>query len=131
MYLKFFLRPLRTCASPGWFPFFSVATLTKLERLHRAASRAITGCFAFLFHIPLLFSSAFQNERLLSEQNYNRSSGFKVIFVIGAVDRSVIDLLHHQSGCTEQQCFYLCILCIVFSNHTKQKSSLPRFPNLS
>ena len=37
---KAFLRPLLTYASPGWFPFLSVINITKLERLHRAASRA-------------------------------------------------------------------------------------------
>ena len=41
-----FLRPLLTYASPGWFPFLSVTNITKLERLHRAASRAITGCLS-------------------------------------------------------------------------------------
>ena len=39
---KSFLRPLLTYASPGWFPILSATNLTKLERLHRAASRAIT-----------------------------------------------------------------------------------------
>ena len=48
-----FLRPLFTYASPGWFPFLSVTSFTKLERLHRAASRAITGCLSFS-PIPLL-----------------------------------------------------------------------------
>ena len=43
---KSFLRPLLTCASPGWFPFVSATNITKLERLHRAASRAITGCLS-------------------------------------------------------------------------------------
>ena len=41
---KAFLWPLLCYASPGWFPFPSVTNITKLERLHRAASRAITGC---------------------------------------------------------------------------------------
>ena len=40
---KSFLPPLLTYASPGWFPFLSVTSFTKLERLHRAASRAIPG----------------------------------------------------------------------------------------
>ena len=43
---KSFLRSLLTYASPGWFPFLSVTNVTKLERLHRAASRAITGCLS-------------------------------------------------------------------------------------
>ena len=54
---KSFLRPLLTYASPGWFPFLSATNLTKLERLHRAASRAITGCLSSS-SIPLLLSQA-------------------------------------------------------------------------
>ena len=54
---KAFLRPLLTYASPGWYPFLSVTNLTKLEHLHRAASRAINGCLSFS-PIPLLPSEA-------------------------------------------------------------------------
>ena len=54
---KFFLRSLLTYASPGWFPFLSATNLTKLERLHRAASRAIIGCLSSS-PIPLLLSEA-------------------------------------------------------------------------
>ena len=54
---KSFLRPLLTYASPGWFPFLSVTNIAKLERLHRAASRAITGCLSSS-PIPLLLSEA-------------------------------------------------------------------------
>ena len=43
---KSFLRPLLTSPSPGWFPFLSATNLTKLERLRRAASRAIKGCLS-------------------------------------------------------------------------------------
>ena len=43
---KSFLRYLLTYASPGWFPFLSATNFTKLERLHRAASHAITGCLS-------------------------------------------------------------------------------------
>ena len=43
---KTFLRPLLTYASPEWFPFLSATDITKLERLHQAASRAITGCLS-------------------------------------------------------------------------------------
>ena len=43
---KSFLWPLLTYASTRWFPFLSATTITKLERLHRAASRAITGCLS-------------------------------------------------------------------------------------
>ena len=54
---KFFLRPLLTYAPPGWFPFQSATNFTKLERLHRAASRAITGCVSSS-PIPLLLTEA-------------------------------------------------------------------------
>ena len=54
---KSFLRPLLTYASPGWFPFLSATNLIKLERLHRAASRAITGCLSSS-PISLLLSEA-------------------------------------------------------------------------
>ena len=54
---KSFLRSLLTYASPGWFPFLSVTNITKLERLHRAASRAITGCLSSS-PTPLLPSEA-------------------------------------------------------------------------
>ena len=54
---KSFLRSLLTYASPGWFPFLSDTNFTKLERLHRAASRAITGCLSSS-PIPLLLSEA-------------------------------------------------------------------------
>ena len=54
---KSFLRPLLTCASSGWFPFLSATNSIKLERLHRAASRAITGCLSSS-PIPLLLSEA-------------------------------------------------------------------------
>ena len=50
---KAFLRPLLTYASPGWLPFLSATNFIKLERLHRAASRAITGCLSSS-PIPLL-----------------------------------------------------------------------------
>ena len=54
---KSYLRPLLTYASPGWFPFLSATNLTKLERFHRAASRAITGCLSSS-PIPLLLTEA-------------------------------------------------------------------------
>ena len=54
---KSFLRPLLTYASPGWFLFLSATHITKLERLHRTASRAITGCPSSS-PIPLLLSEA-------------------------------------------------------------------------
>ena len=54
---KAFLRPLPTYAPPEWFPFLSFVNITELERLHRAASRAITGCLSST-PIPLLLSEA-------------------------------------------------------------------------
>ena len=55
--INLFFRLLLTYATPGWFPFLNVTNLTKLERLHLAASRAITGCF-WSSPIPLLISEA-------------------------------------------------------------------------
>ena len=54
---KSFLQLLLTYASPGWFPFLSAANFTKLERLHRAPSHAITGCLSSS-PIPVLLSEA-------------------------------------------------------------------------
>ena len=47
---KALLWPLLTYASPGWFPFLSATNITKLERFHRAANRAI---FSFLWSFPI------------------------------------------------------------------------------
>ena len=52
-----FSSSLLTYASPGWFSFLSATNLTRLERLHRAASRAITGCLSSS-PIPLFLSEA-------------------------------------------------------------------------
>ena len=54
---KSFLWSLLTYVSPKWFPFLSATNVTKLERLHRAASRAITGCL-LSSSIPLLLTEA-------------------------------------------------------------------------
>ena len=43
---KAFLRPLLTYALPRWFPFLRATNFTKLERLHRVASRSIPGCLS-------------------------------------------------------------------------------------
>ena len=43
---KSFLRSLLTYVSPGWFPFLNVINIIKLERLHRVASRAMSGCLS-------------------------------------------------------------------------------------
>ena len=55
--IKLFFSPFLTYASPGWFSFLSATNLTKLEHLHRAASRAITGCL-WSSPIPLLLPEA-------------------------------------------------------------------------
>ena len=54
---KFFLQLYLAYASPRWFSFLSATNFTKLERLHRAASRAITGCLSSS-PIPLLLFEA-------------------------------------------------------------------------
>ena len=53
-----FLRPVLTYASPGWFPFLSVANITKLERLHGAASCAIIGSLSSTPILLLLLCEA-------------------------------------------------------------------------
>ena len=52
---KAFLQAFFTYASLGWFCFLSITNTTKLERLHRAASRVITGCLSSS-PIPLLLT---------------------------------------------------------------------------
>ena len=55
---KAFFRPHLTYASPGWLSFLSVTNFTNSKRLHRVASRTITGCPSSS-PIPLLLSEAF------------------------------------------------------------------------
>ena len=57
LFFSSFFRFLLTYASLGWFPFLNATNFTKLERSHRAASRAITGCLSSS-PIPLLLSEA-------------------------------------------------------------------------
>ena len=54
---KAFLPFVVTYALPKWFPFPSLSSVTKLERLYRVASRAITGSLSFS-PIRLLLSKA-------------------------------------------------------------------------
>ena len=61
---KAFLRPLLTYASPGWFPFLSVTNITKLERLHRAAIRTITGYLSSSPIPPLLSEASLPPQRV-------------------------------------------------------------------
>ena len=70
---KSFFRPLLTYASPGWFHFLSATNLTKLERLHRAASRAIIGWLSSS-PIPLLLSEAPLPPLRVTRTHSNRSS---------------------------------------------------------
>ena len=70
---KSFLRPLLTYASPGWFPFLSATNITKLERLHRAASRAITSCLSS-FPIPLLPSKTSLRPQRVTLTHFTLSS---------------------------------------------------------
>ena len=70
---KSFLRSLLTYALPGWFPFLSVTSITKLERLHRAASRAITG-YLSSSPIPFLLSEASLPPLGVTMTHFTRSS---------------------------------------------------------
>ena len=47
VYIKVFIWPLLTYASPEWFPFPSVTEFTNRGRLQRTANRAITGCLSY------------------------------------------------------------------------------------
>ena len=55
--VELFFGLILTCASFGWFSFLSSTNTNKLERLHQAASRLITGCFS-PFSISLLLFKA-------------------------------------------------------------------------
>ena len=67
MLYKSFLRPLLTYASLGWFPFLSATNFTKLERLHRAASRAITGCLSSSPILLLISEASLPPLRVISQ----------------------------------------------------------------
>ena len=56
--MKLFFGPFSLTLHPDSFPFLSATNITKLERLHQAASRAITSCL-LSSPIPLLFTEAF------------------------------------------------------------------------
>ena len=55
--ISMFSRVRTLLSLPQWFPFLRVTNFTKLKRLHRAASCAITSCFSSS-PIPLLLSEA-------------------------------------------------------------------------
>ena len=86
---KAFLQPLLSHASPGWFPFLSVTNITKLERLHRADSRAITGCLSSS-PIPLLLSEASLPPlrvtlTYFTQSSYERALGLPTSFPISGL----------------------------------------------
>ena len=88
---KCFLRPLLTYASPVWFPFLSATNSTKLERLHRAASRAITGCLSSS-SIPLLLFETFLSPLRVTLTHctllsYERALGLPTSFPISGLAR--------------------------------------------
>ena len=56
-YIKAFIRPILTYASPGRFPFSSPTHITSVERMHRSSCRVIIGCLSST-PIPLLHIEA-------------------------------------------------------------------------
>ena len=70
---KAFRRPLLTYALPRWFSFLSVTILTKLERLYRVASRAISSCLSS-FSIQLLLSEASISSLRVARTHFSLSS---------------------------------------------------------
>ena len=88
---KAFLRPLLTYALPGRFPFLSVTNITKLECLHRAASRAITDCLSSS-PIPLfLFEASLPSPRVtlthFTLSSYERALRLPTSFPISGLAR--------------------------------------------
>ena len=75
---KSFLRPLFIYASPGWFPFPSTTNITKLERLHRAAGGAITGCLSSS-PIPLLLTETSLSPLRVTLTHFTLSSYERVL----------------------------------------------------
>ena len=61
---KAFLRPLHIYFSPGWLPFLIVTNVTKLERLHRAASCATIGYLSSSPMPLLLFEASLPSLRV-------------------------------------------------------------------
>ena len=70
---KAFFRPILTYASPVWFPFLSVSNTTKVECLHRAASRTISSCLSS-FPIALLLSEASLSSLRVTLAHFTQSS---------------------------------------------------------
>ena len=88
---KSFPRPLFTYASPGWFPFLSATNITKLERLHRAASRAITGCLSSSPILLLLTEASLPHLRVtlthFALSSYERALRLPTFFPISGLAR--------------------------------------------
>ena len=88
---KAFLRLLLTYSSPGWFPFLSATNFTKLERLHRAASRAITGCLSSSPIPVLLFEASIPPLRVTLTHftllSYERALRFLTSFPLSGLAR--------------------------------------------
>ena len=86
-----FIQALFIYASPGWLSFLNVANFTKLERLHRVASRAITGCLS-TSPIPLLLSeTSLPSQRVtlthFARSSYKRSLCLPTSFTISGLAR--------------------------------------------
>ena len=88
---KSFLRSLLTYASPGWFPFLSITNFTKLERLHRAASHAITGCLSSSPILLLLSEASLPLLRVILTHftllSYERALRLPTSFLISSLVR--------------------------------------------
>ena len=86
-----FLRSLSTDALSRGFLFHTVTNFTKVERLHRAASRSFFSCLLFSL-IPLLFSEASlpplrDTLTHFSQSNYGRALRLPTNFFISSLAR--------------------------------------------
>ena len=99
---KAFVRLLLTYASPGQFLFLSVTKFTKLECLHRAASRAITGCLSSsLIPVLLPWASLFFLRVTLTHfalSSYERALGLPISFSSSGLARHRVIPRHLRSS---------------------------------
>ena len=76
---------------PDGFLFLSVTNVTKLERLHRAAGRAITDCFSFSPILLLLSETSLSSLRVtlthFALSSYERALRFPTSFPISDLAR--------------------------------------------
>ena len=116
---KAFLRSLLTYASPGWFPFLSATNLTKLERLHRAASCAITGCLSSSPIPPLITEASLPPLRVTLTHStllsYERALRLPISFPISGLARLGVKPRLCRSpwiafASTHRSCFLLLVL---------------------